>query len=179
MTLDPERTRRLALIALTLQTAGRIDGRTKLQKITYLTNLYWKCFPDYRYHNFGPFSDTLVNELEQMRDIGWIREDVIPTYNDRTLYAYSIPHGKQGVNNSLIARANDSSLVSRTSSLVKELDKFSSDDLEIMATLVFLRNNDKQLNDSSLVELTHELKPRFDLSRIEKGLRIFKILPSP
>ncbi len=88
MTYDISRLRRLALISLVLQAAGRIIGRTKLQKIVYLANsIGWKAI-DFKYHNYGPFSDSLAAELDNMKNYGWIEEREIPTSKDRVVHEY-------------------------------------------------------------------------------------------
>ncbi len=181
MTYDSSRLRRLALIALALQSTGRIEGRTKLQKILYLANLCgWNAL-DFKYHNYGPYSDTLASELENMRNNGWVEEREIGTSQDRVLYTYSLSRESARIATSLINKVRDMSqrddkMVSRSRGLVKQLNEFTSDELEIMATLIFLRMQDPTIKGDEAVRVAHELKPRFSDTDISKGGRIFSIM---
>jgi len=167
----------LAMIALIAQVTSGIEGRTKLQKMVYLVNLSgWNCINDFKFHHYGPFSGTLAKELEGMKNNEWIRETARSTGNDRTLYMYRIPPRRRNIVNGIIARIHDQNLVRRTSGLVKQLDQFSSDELEIMSSLVYVRDSQPQLDDSSLVQIVQELKPRFTIDQIRRGLRVFNIL---
>jgi hypothetical protein len=52
---------------------------------------------------------------------------------------------------------------------------FTSDDLEIMSSLVFLYENE-ELEGEVLIKRTRELKPRFPEEKIRDSAKIFKIL---
>ncbi len=149
--------------------------------MAYLANLVGWSALDFKYHNYGPYSETLTLELENMRNNGWVREQEVSTLSDRTLYDYSFERSAGGikytfVNKLLDIDAGAKKMVDRTRGLVKQLSKFSSNDLEIMATLVFESQKDSSLNDDQLAKKVHELKPKFSLPQIKKGLRIFKIM---
>ena len=181
MSYDYSRLKRLALIALALQSAGRINGRTKLQKIVYFANLVgWNAF-DFKYHNFGPYSDTLASEIDTMRNSDWVHERALETNNERILYQYSFSTKRQRLGASLVGKVEDASpqgekLISLTRGLIKQLNNFSSDELEIMSTIMFLSRQDPSLSEEQLVAQTYELKPQFDKQQIAKGLRIFRIM---
>jgi uncharacterized protein YwgA len=181
MTYDNTRLRRLALISLVLQSAGSIDGRTKLQKIAYLANtIGWKAF-DFKYHNFGPYSDSLAAELDNMRNYGWIEEREKSTSQDRIIYEYQFSDEFRQTALSQIGKVEDMvpngrRLISRTRGLVTQLNNFSSDELQIMATLVFLRSHDPSMSVERATEVTRKLKPQFSKDEISKGKRIFQIM---
>jgi uncharacterized protein len=167
-----KRQRALALIALIVQDG--IVGRTRLQKLSYLVNVAgWNSFDDYRFHYYGPFSDSLTNYVEEMRELGWIQESPVETGKGNTLYKYSSAEGN--ITKALISRMEDPKLVSHTEGLLSQLGKFSSDELEIMASLVFLYENEK-LEGEELIKRTKELKPRFSESEIRDSTKIFRIL---
>ena len=172
MLLDQKGSARLALITTILQAANGIEGRTKFQKIAYFANLLgWNCLEDFKFHYYGPFSRSLTDDIEGMRGNGWIYEEAEPTFSDRTIYKYRIAKGKRGVADALVARANDPALVKKTFSLVKTLDKFTSDDLELMATLIFLRRSYPKASSESLLKMTNDLKPRFKMDRVVDASR--------
>jgi uncharacterized protein YwgA len=181
MTYDNARLRRIALISLVLQSAGSIVGRTKLQKLMYLANsIGWRAL-DFKYHNYGPFSDSLAAELDNMRNYGWIEEREISTSHDRLLHKYSFSNKYKRTGLSQLSKIEDSipngrQLISRTKGLVKQLNKFSSDDLQIMSTLVFLRAQDPSMSEEQSIEMTWKLKPQFSRDQISKGRRIFDIM---
>ena len=181
MTYDNTRLRRLALISLVLQSAGPIEGRTKLQKLVYLANsIGWKAF-DFKYHNFGPYSDLLAAELDNMRDYGWIEEREKSTSQDRIMYEYHFSNKFKQTGLSQLGKIEDTvpngkRLISRTRGLVTQLNKFSSDELQIMSTLVFLRAHDPSMSGEQAVDATRKLKPQFSKEEISKGKRIFGIM---
>ncbi len=181
MTFEYSRFRRLALIALALQSAGHIEGRTKMQKIIYFANLLgWKAM-DFKYHNYGPYSETLSEELENMRNNGWIEERPTETIRERVLYRYYSSPKTRRIGASLISKIEDmdpkaEKLVSKTRGLVKHLNDFSSDDLEMMSTLMFLKLEEPSLSDDQLINRTHDLKPQFSKEHISRSRRIFNIM---
>ena len=181
MTYDNSRLRRLALISLVIQSAGRIIGRTKLQKIVYLANsIGWKAI-DFKYHNYGPFSDSLAAELDNMKNYGWVEEREISTSRDRVLHEYYSSNKYKQTGLSQLGKIEDTvpngkQLISRTRGLVKQLNKFSADDLQIMSTLVFLRAQDPSISEDQAIDMTRKLKPQFSKEEISKGKRIFAIM---
>ncbi|MDI6602227.1 MAG: hypothetical protein QME46_10715 [Thermoanaerobacteraceae bacterium] len=59
-----------------LNIAGEIEGRKKLQKIVYiLKNLGANFVEDFYFHYFGPYSDTLTVELEELKSMNIIEEE--------------------------------------------------------------------------------------------------------
>ncbi len=169
-----KRQKSVALIALIVQREGVVDGRTRLQKLSYLVNVAgWNSIDDYRFHYYGPFSDSLTNYVEEMCQLGWLLESPLETINGNTFYKYSSVDTNK--TKALVSRIEDPKLVSRTEGLLSQLKNFSSDELEIMASLVFLNQNEK-LEGEDLVNRAKELKPRFSESEIREASKIFKIL---
>jgi uncharacterized protein YwgA len=147
----------------------------------YFANLLGWNAMDFKYHNYGPYSETLAAELENMRNNGWIEERPTETGHERILYRYYLSPKTRRIGTSLIGKVQDvdpkgEKLVSRTRGLVKQLDSFPSDDLEIMSTLMYLKMQNPSLSDEQLVEQTHELKPQFNKDRIARDRKIFNIM---
>jgi len=179
MSFEASRFRRLALISLALQSAGHIVGRTKLQKILYLANLCGWNAAEFKYDNFGPYSETLAKELENMRENGWIEESVESTSKDRIIYNYSLSkkHSQRAI--SLVGKLDEmgeGKLLKKTEGLVKFLNDFDSDNLEIMATLIFLRKQNPSMSIEDTMKVTKELKPRFSDGQISEAGRIFNVM---
>jgi uncharacterized protein YwgA len=167
---DRTGSRRLGLIAQMLEVAKQIDGRTKFQKMAYFVNLYnWNCITDFKFHYYGPFSRELNDDLERMRGNGWIEEKGEMTNAGNTIYKYKIPYARMNLANALISRVEDPGLVKKSVPLIKQLDEFSSDELEIMSSLIYLRRSNPKATKQDLVKMTSELKPRFDISDIQNA----------
>src|SRR5207245_5401502 len=115
----------------------QIEGRTKFQKMAYLANLVGWSALDFRYHNYGPYSETLAVELEGMRNNGWIREEEVPTALGK-LYNYSFDTSAKKIRQTFVGKLLEieptaEKMVKRTRGLMNDLSKFSSEELEIMA----------------------------------------------
>lgn len=168
---------RSALILVAIRSVKHLQGRVKVQKILYLADLCgWDAISDYRYYNLGPYSDTVTSELENFKRNGWVEENPFTTRDRNLAYSCLLTKRGQKVADSLAAGLDNPALVKRTMSLVRTLHMFSSDDLEIMATLVFLRRNESSLSDDELIDRVVELKPRFGRNQIAGNLKIFNIL---
>jgi uncharacterized protein YwgA len=168
---------RSALILLALRSVSPFRGRIKVQKILYLANLCgWNCIRDYHYYNYGPYADSITTELEIFKRNGWILEESFETDQGNTAHSYLITRQGQKIADSLAAKLDNPKLVQKTTNLMKDLYNFKSDDLEMMATLVFLRRNEPGLSDDALVKRVTELKQRFEEADVKKNMRIFNIL---
>jgi len=179
MVIASSRISRMALISAILIKSQGIAGRTKMQKIAYLSNISgWNVFTDFEYHYYGPYSETLSSELASLVDNKWVRERQETTEQNNSLYIYSLNLSNITRLNALInrARIQDEPLVEKTLGLIGQLNVLSSDDLEIMATLVFIRRSEGIDNNDELVKRVAKLKDRFDEDRIRSNLNIFKIL---
>jgi len=152
-----------------------------MQKIMYFANLLGWNAMDFKYHNYGPYSETLAEELENMRNNGWVEERPTETNSERMFYRYYLTPKMRRIGLSLVGKIQDvdpktEKLVSKTRGLVKHLNNFSSDDLEMMSTLMFLRMERPSISDERLVNETHALKPQFEREQISRNLRIFNIM---
>jgi len=147
-----------------------------MQKITYLANLIgWNAF-DFKYHTFGPYSDMLAAEIDNMCANGWVEES-----HAGSSYQYSFSRDRQQLGYSLVNKAIDpdskeGNLVQKTQGLVKMLNQFGTVELEIMATLMYLRMKNPSMSDDQTVELAHHLKPHYSIEEISKCKRIFNIM---
>lgn len=179
MVIGSSRITQMALISAIMTGSQRIVGRTKIQKIAYLVNICgWNVFTDFEYHYYGPYSETLSSELVSLVENKWVRERQEITEQGNSLYIYSLDRDNTNRLETLIERARrqDELVVEKTLGLIGQLEDLSSDDLEIMATLVFIRRDEGIDNDDKLVQRVVELKDKFSEDRIRSNLKIFKIL---
>jgi uncharacterized protein YwgA len=143
----------------------------------YLTNLCgWNCIKDYRYYNYGPYSDSLSTDLETFKRNGWIHEETFGTDDGKQGHTYYITRQGQKIADSLAAKIENPALIRRTMDLVEALNSYSSDDLEIMSTLVFLNRSEPGLSENDLITRVVELKPRFEEKQVAEDRKIFRIL---
>lgn len=142
------------LILLLLENDS-IIGRKKLQKIVYLTNLIgWKTFHDYRFHYFGPYSDELFNEIENLQQINLIN---VIHYNSS--YEHTITEKGKRFLDILKQQNKYSDLVKRTTSLIQELNNYTSRKLEAMSSFYFMKNEYPDLDNILLLRKLKKMKP--------------------
>lgn len=163
---------RYALIMSALRSVPYLQGRIKVQKILYLSNLCgWNCIKDYRYYNFGPYSDAVTTDLETFKTNGWVMEQPYGAG-----HSYSLTDRGQRIADSLAAKMDNPKLIRMTRELVESLNNYSSDDLEIMATLVFINRSERSLSKPDLISRVVELKPRFTEKQVAEDFRVFRLL---
>lgn len=163
------------LLLFLLDHFKEIKGRTRIQKMLYLTNqIGWNVIKDYHFYQYGPYSDWLKRELDLLVQRGLIEETEENTSDDKTLYGYKITD--DGLK--YLKTINlPSDLVEKTKVFLDELKRFRTDDLEIMTSLYFLRKSDPEIDsDERLVKFIKLYKPRFELPKIEKNLVVFKLM---
>jgi uncharacterized protein len=172
-----EEIRKTALLCLLLEHFGDINGRTRLQKLVYLANLSgWNAFNDYFFHQFGPYSQSVMKEIESLKVNNIVSETQIDFTGDRVIYNYQLTELGKGIVRKIMNVLDDKDLIENTKTLLDKFASFSSDDLEVMATLVFLRRADSNKKDNELVTLVELYKPRFGWNQIRRNLKVFDLL---
>lgn len=145
-------------ILLSVLKNHNIYGRKKLQKIVYFVNLIgWDSFHDYRFHHFGPFSDDLVREIENLQEnkLIDIKEN---KKNDIVSYEHAISEkGKRFFLQ--LNQDNDQILINKTTEMVDELNNFSARELEIISSINFLKKEYKNCNEEEVLLKLKEIKP--------------------
>lgn len=164
------------LLLLLLDHFKEVKGRTRIQKMLYLTNqIGWNAIKDYHFYQYGPYSDWLKRELDMLVQRGLIEESQENTSDEKTLYGYKIT--QDGSKYLQTINLQPSELVTKTKKFLDELKSYRTDDLEIMTSLYFLRKSDPEIDtDERLVKFIHLYKPWFDLKKIEKNLVVFKLM---
>jgi uncharacterized protein YwgA len=166
------------LVELVLDVSGGVDGRKKLQKIIYLANnLGWNAFSDFRFHLYGPYSEGLLTEVQDLESAGFVEVEKTTIYGDTQFYLHRITERGRELLNELRNYRHDEELVRRTSELVQELKKYSADELELMASLYYLKRQNPELQDDQLVANLRKLKPHFSEDAIGNAMLIFDIMP--
>lgn len=73
-----------------LKQAGEVIGRKKLQKIVYISQkLQFNFNQRFQFHFFGPYSEELTLEIEELCQLGFVQE-VLEDKGNYNVYRYSI-----------------------------------------------------------------------------------------
>lgn len=164
-----------ALVELILDATDGVNGRKKLQKIVYLANsMGWNAFNDYRFHLYGPYSEDLLAEVQDLESAGFVEVEEVD-YLDNPFYRHRITDDGRVLLEEL-QNEMDGSLIQRTRELAAELDEYSSDQLELMASLYYLKRKSPELTNEQLVTKLGKLKPQFSEELIRNALVIFEIM---
>ena len=164
------------LLLLLLDHFKEIKGRTRIQKMLYLTNqIGWNAIKDYHFYQYGPYSEWLKRELDILVQQGLIEEKQENISDEKTLYEYKItPDGSKYLQT---INLQPSDLVTKTKNFLDQLKNYRTDDLEIMTSLYFLRKSDPEIDtDERLVKFIELYKPWYDSKKIEKNLEVFKLM---
>ena len=164
------------LLLLLLDHFKEIKGRTRIQKMLYLTNqIGWNAIKDYHFYQYGPYSEWLKRELDLLVQQGLIEEKEENTSDGKTLYEYKItPDGSKYLQT---INLQPSDLVTKTKNFLDQLKNYRTDDLEIMTSLYFLRKSDPEIDtDERLVKFIELYKPWYESKKIEKNLEVFKLM---
>jgi len=153
-----------------------IKGRTRIQKMLYLTDkLGWNTISDYYFYQYGPYSEKLKRELDLLVRHGLIEEKEEEKPNGNTLYEYGLTtNGSKYLH---ITNIESSDLIKKTEQFLDEIRNYTTDDLEIMTSLYHLKKSDPDIDSNEkLVKFVKLYKPRFDESKIEKNLKVFDLM---
>lgn len=136
------------LIPLSLLEAadGEISGRTRLQKLAFLMveEELGDDYPGYEFekHNYGPFSKTLLQDIERLDHDGVVDEDETRTFSGNRRHDYEM----------------DSDFLGSISDLVDSDDERAREALEAARKIVE-EHNDKPIR--SLVEDVYDEHPKY------------------
>ena len=78
------------LLVVLGSSAGPVEGRTALQKLTYFASLRTGLMLGYRPHYYGPYSSLLHGLLGEFVSAGYVEEQARQTRFNRTMYTYSL-----------------------------------------------------------------------------------------
>ena len=112
---------------------GSVVGRKKLQKLVYLAQQRGWPFPEvFRYHLYGPFSEQLANEIEEMKSYGFVDEQKQSGHGS----AFCCSLTEQG--RELITKYGSLATPDAAKELIARLSQRDARTLELMATMLFL-----------------------------------------
>ena len=153
-----------------------INGRTRVQKMMYLTNLIgWNAITDYHFYQYGPYSQWVRRALDLLVKKRFIEEHEEQIDEEKSIYKYKITEiGKKYLK---AIKMDSMELVPKTNSFLDDLQSFNTQDLELMASLYFVRYSDPEIDtDKRLVDVIHLHKPWYKPEKIEKNLKVFSLM---
>ena len=174
---DDSSSLKTALVAMMFNYFHEISGRTRIQKMLYLVNMSgWNIINDYLFYQYGPYSEWLKRDLETLVQNKFISEETQDSDDyTKTIYKYSSTKAGRKFFDGII-KVIDRDLFAKTRSLLMKLNNYSTDDLEIMASLLYLSKSDPSKSHDKLIQLVKLYKPRFPDSKIRKNLEVFEII---
>jgi len=109
-----------------VQEAGRIEGRKKFQKIAFILQAKGEDFPErFKYHYYGPFSDDLQMEIDDLVDMELLIEKKC-----NNTFSYEI--------SSNVFNLEKHETIVKKRDLIKFLNDIDAHRLELVSTIYFL-----------------------------------------
>lgn len=166
---------RTGLLLLILVHFEEINGRTRIQKILYLTDLIgWNVMKDYHFYQYGPYSQWLKRALDILVQRKLIEENQEEISDEKIIYKYKITEDGSKYFQTMNLPPD---LVEKTKTFLDKLKKFSTDDLEIMSSLYFIRKSDPEVDTNErLVKFIKLYKPWYNETKIENNLEVFPLM---
>lgn len=154
-----------------------IHGRTRIQKMLYLTDhIGWNVIRDYYFYQYGPYSERMRRELDMLVQEGLINEEEDKIDDEKTLYKYRMT--SDGQSYLKMIDLQPSKLVSKTKEFLAVLSEIKTDDLEIMATLHYIKESEPEADTEELVKFVKSRRPSHKEDRIRENLEVFPLLES-
>ena len=157
--------KRYALIAELVSRLEKIStqlGKTALQKLVYLLQEIYgiEAGYDFELYTYGPYTSRLLQDLDQVEALEGVKVNLMAS----ALGGYSIFPGEKNQEirkkaENFLSQENVKDGIDR---LINEFGNLWAKDLELRATIVYaVHNNTNMYLFSELVDLIHEIKPRF------------------
>ena len=150
--------------------SGKIVGRTKLQKIVYFCQyLNWDV-NDYRFHYYGPFSFGVANIVKTARDCGFVDQagDMPCTFSITKKGSEFLGEFK--------ANACSESKAKKTQRLVAHLSVWSKKDLELAASIDYVRKSNPGISKNELLDKIKAIKSNFSQAEIKNAHSLWQKL---
>lgn len=166
---------RIALIMLVL--AYGIKGRKKLQKILYLTNCSgWNIIHDYRFYLYGPYSGYVFSTVNNLAEEELVKVNEEGNQNNNSKYYHRFTDKGRSLLATLIDEVESPELIHRTEELVSKLNEYSSEQLEVMASLYYLHLEYPSSSKEGLISKLRNLKPHIGRYQLRSAFLIFNIM---
>lgn len=144
--------------------SGRTAGKKAIQKLVYVLQQRAKDAQFYRFsfYNYGVYSQDLARDIADAE-----RYDFINVSYDAHANAYSIEPSENFAYNSKFLPS------SYNAEYCKDALPLSPRELELITTIMFVRDEEKLPNEDSVVKRVLELKPKFEEHEVLKQMPHF------
>ena len=145
------------LLRLIGAAGGTVQGRTKLQKLVYLAQQKgWPFTESFRYYLYGPYSEQLASEIEEIRCFGFVTESKQQGHGSALCYTLT-DEGRR-----FIDEYTPRPLPHGIEEFVADASARESRILELYATVLYL--NRIGYGDDEVSDMIGSLKPDRDYS---------------
>lgn len=150
-----------------IQQAGQVNGRKKLQKMIYISKKNNYDFQQrYNFHFFGPYSEELSIQIEELANLGFIQE-VKETKSGYSQYNYELsPKGKEYL-------GMYPTEMKEFPEFIERLNQESSRFLELVSTMLYF----DKLGREALIEKVRKVKSKQNYTE-EELERAFEFIAS-
>jgi uncharacterized protein YwgA len=172
----PEDVAKYARLVAIVQRCGIVHSRLKVHKILYvLKSLGYPVREQFEYRHYGPYSGDVTAELQSAVNAQYVDERVIETGGEEDeepykRYDYSPGRGASDfVSRVFKADPTLAAVADAMASVAEELCQSSPSRLELIATLMFLQ--DQNVSRDLLVRVLQGNKPQFTEAEIRAALQ--------
>lgn len=168
-----------AIICKVIDACGTLSGRKKFHKIMYICKeSNYPIHETFKWANYGVYSLELSGEIEALQNSGFVSETQSGN-SSYTVYDYTLSgEGKiffDKIKEDLLQNYEEG-LFDEFLNLVKRLNRYSSRDLELYSSIIFLSKDGEEQEE--LIPFLKYLKPQYSRSEIIKGIDEVKTLKS-
>ena len=160
-----------AIVCKVIDACGTLSGRKKFHKIMYICKeSNYPIHETFKWANYGVYSSELSGEIEALQNSGFVNEAQSEN-SSYTTYDYTVSDdGKiflDKMKKDLLQNC-DKELFDRFLNLVKRLNQYSSRDLELFSSIIFLSKDAEEQED--LIPFLEYLKPKYPRNEIVEGI---------
>jgi uncharacterized protein YwgA len=161
----------MAELALKLKGVSPQFGKTVLQKLVYVLQEVYQvpCGYDYILYNYGPYSETLADDLSFLASMDGIRIDWSCGLGYEIKEAGKTGHFRKKGEKFLTQYA------SQIDEVIKEFGGMSAKELELRSTIIYV-SKEEPLEKKDLLNRVKEIKPHFSVAEIDSAYKKLKPL---
>lgn len=168
-----------AIICKVIDACGTLSGRKKFHKMMYICKeSNYPIHETFKWANYGVYSLELSGEIEALQNSGFVNEAQSEN-SSYTTYDYTVSDDGRIFLEKMkedLLQNYDEKLFDRFLNLVKRLNQYSSRDLELFSSIMFLSKDGEEQED--LISFLEYLKPKYPRNEIVKGIDVVGKLKS-
>lgn len=145
----------LLCLAVDSSANSKIVGRTRLQKTIYFCKYLGWDVSDYKLHYYGPFSFGLADTVKTAESSEFVNQGTASPY------IFSLTEGGKAFLKKFVTQVCDSSKAGNTRSLVQSLSDWTKKELELAATLDFVKKSNPEITNPNLITKVGDIKNNF------------------